>query len=362
MTQTQEPTTKPQIKISVVMPAYNCATLIGDTIHSLLNQTLKEYEIIVINDGSTDNTLDVLEEFKEKDERLQIYTVENGGPAKARNLGIEKAKGEYIYFMDSDDLIDSNMLLEMYSLAHENDLEICACGYTMENISTKTPHIKEFLFHDFIASNKETFREELMPLIKSHLMYVVWNKLFKTELLSKYNIRFTDYFSGEDRLFNIHTFEHIKSFGFINKPFYRYFLRGQASLANRYVVNRFDAAVKAHESLISAYQHMELYDKNNQAYIDFIFIKGVMASIAQLNSKGCKLSFQEKKQVIETILNHPLVQNALSSNDKDISYSKRINQILKTRNKTLIYLTGKAIFILQFKLNALYLNIKHKLK
>lgn len=350
------------IKVSVIMPAYNCETLITDTIQSLFNQTFKDFEVIVINDGSTDNTLKVLENLKQNDSRLDILTVKNGGPAKARNIGIEKAKGKYIYFMDSDDIILPNMIEEMFNLSTKEDLDICTCGYTMESVDTKNPNVKQFLYHDFVARSKSEFRKDLMPLIKSHLMYVVWNKLYKKEFLYEHNIRFTDFLSGEDRMFNTHTFEHINRFGFINKTFYRYFLRGQASLANKYVKNRFEASIKSHEELIKSYKNMDIYDNKNKAYIDFIFIKGVMSCITQLNSKGCKLTYKQKKQEIENILNHPLVKDALTSTDDEVSYSKKINKILKTNNKTLIYLTGKAIFIMQFKLNKLYLNIKHKLK
>lgn len=351
-----------KIKVSVVMPAYNCGDLIGETLDSVLSQTLKEIECIVVNDGSTDHTLSVLEKYQKQDGRLKIFTIENGGPAKARNFGMKQAAGEYVYFMDSDDLIHLEMLGELYSLASEKQLDICACGYTMESVDAKSPQAKPFLFHSFVAENSDEFRKELMSLIKAHLMYVVWNKLFSKAFLEQHQIQYRDYLSGEDRMFNCDTFPHVKRFGFINKPFYRYFLRGQKSLANRYVANRFEASLENHKALINAYQKMNLYDNHNQAYIDFVFIKGVMSCVSQLNAKGCPLKYKEKMQVIEDILKHPLVQAALNSSDDEVSYSKKVVTVLKSGNKTLIYLMGKAIFIMQFKLNKLYLNLKHRLK
>ncbi|MEG0692312.1 MAG: glycosyltransferase family 2 protein [Oscillospiraceae bacterium] len=350
------------IPVSVIIPAYNCANLVGDTIRSLQEQSLADFEVIIVNDGSKDNTLEVLETFQKADSRIQVITVANAGPANARNVGIKQARGEYLAFLDSDDLIDKDMLWDMYRLAHDKDLDEVCCGYNMENISTKTPHIKAFAHESFVALNKEEFGAQLMSLIKAHLMYVVWNKLFKTEFIKENQISFEDFMSGEDRLFNIHTFQHITRFGCIDKPYYRYFLRGQQTLANRYVKNRFDASLKCHIELIDSYKAMGLYNEQNRAYIDFAFIKSVVSCFTQLNSKGCDMTFTMKKDYIAEVLQNEYVKSALRASDDEIGYSKIINAILRSNHKSLIYLTAKGIFLMQFKFNAIYLNLKHKVK
>lgn len=348
--------------VSVIIPAYNCSKFIRDTLSSVTNQTLREIEILIINDGSTDDTLSILEQINADDERIKIINVENGGPAKARNIGISRSSGKYIYFMDSDDIISDTMLFDMYSLANRESLQVCACGYIMENAETKTTHTQEFLYEGFVTHTQDQFRMRLMPMIKAHLMYVVWNKLYERNFIVYNKIEFTDYLSGEDRLFNTHTFKHISRFGFINKAYYRYFLRGQSTLANRYVKNRFEAALKCHLELIWAYKEMGMYNEKNKAYIDFVFIKGVMSCFTQLNSKACPLSKRQKRAYISTTLDMPWVKEALKSHDDEFSYSKRINSILRTGNTSLICMTAKAIFVMQFKLNKVYLKLKHSVK
>lgn len=343
--------------ISVIIPAYNCERFIQATIGSLVSQTYKEIEVIVINDGSTDKTLDILTKLQQSDNRIKVVTVPNGGPAVARNKGISLAMGEYLYFMDADDVIESTMLEDMQLLCAEENLDACACGYTM--IDADSGHKTEFLFESFVARSEGEYRERLMPMIKAHLMYVVWNKLFKTSMIKENNITFLNYLSGEDRLFNTHTFCNIERFGFVNKPYYSYFLRGQASLANKYVENRFEAALKCHLELVWSYRNMGLYNTENKAYIDFIFIKGVMSCITQLNAKACPLTHKQKMVYIKGILELTWVQEAIGSVDDEFSYSKRIAKIFRTKNPTLIYLCSKAIFYLQFKFNKLYLKIKH---
>lgn len=348
--------------VSVIVPAFNCGSLVCDTVKSIQAQRLTDFELIIINDGSTDNTLEVLQKLAAEDSRINVITVANGGPAKARNVGIENAVGEYLCFFDSDDLVDSEMLFEMYELAEANTLDAVCCGYNMENVSDSTVHYTRFGYDSFVAATQGDFRNRLMDLIKAHLMYVVWNKLYRTAFIRDNSLHFDDFLSGEDRLFNIKTYAEIKRFGCIDKPFYRYFLRGQQTLANRYVENRFDSSLLCHRALIESYEQMGLYKEKNRAYIDFAFIKTVMSCFTQLNSKGCKKSLSEKKEYIAEVLKNEYVKSALFADDDEFSYSKIINKILKSNNKMLIYLTSKGIYLMQFKLNTLYLRIKHSVK
>lgn len=348
------------IKVSVIIPAYNCEKVVGDTIKSVLNQKLTEFEVILLNDGSTDNTLSVLEKLTKHDNRVKIITLKNGGPAKARNLGITQAVGKYIYFLDSDDTIHEDMLFDMYDLAQKNSLDICACGYTMDNLESGTK--KDFLHTSFVARDKEAFRAELMSLIKDHLMYVVWNKLFNRMFILENHINFTDFLSGEDRLFNIQCFKFVERFGFINKPYYQYFLRGQASLANKYISNRFEATLKAHLDLTRAYKDMGIYTHKNKSYLDFVFVKGIMACFCQMFLKACPLSKKQKLSYIKSTLDMPWVIDAISSYDDEIAYSKHINKILRGGNINLIYLTAKTIYVMQTRFSGLYHGIKHKHK
>ncbi|MEG0894515.1 MAG: glycosyltransferase, partial [Oscillospiraceae bacterium] len=260
------------MKISVIMPVYNCSKIVPDTINSVLSQTLTDFEFIIIDDGSIDDTLSVVKSFA--DERIRVISVKNGGPAVARNIGIENATGEYLYFIDSDDTIEKDMLFNMYNLSKQNDLDICCCGYKMRDISTKKEYIQEFKYKDFIATNLLEFRNELMGLINAHLMYVVWNKIYKTDFVKENNITFPNFKSGEDRMFNIKCFINIKRFAFVNKGYYNYYIRGGKSLASKYLENRYESVLKTHLEMEHSFKFMGMYDKY-KTDINFIFIKGV---------------------------------------------------------------------------------------
>ena len=112
-----------EIKVSVVIPVYNTEKYVREAVESIMNQTLRELEIIIINDGSTDNSLQVAEELAAADSRIQVYSQTNRGLSMARNAGITHAHGRYIYFMDSDDLLEKDAMELCYSKCEEKELD-----------------------------------------------------------------------------------------------------------------------------------------------------------------------------------------------------------------------------------------------
>ena len=124
-------------KLSVIIPVYNVEEYLNECLDSITNQTLEGIEIICIDDGSTDNSPNLLKEYQKKDQRIKIITKENGGQATARNLGIKEAHGEYIAFIDSDDFIEPEMLEKLYTKAKNNNLDIAMCKIATYNNQTK---------------------------------------------------------------------------------------------------------------------------------------------------------------------------------------------------------------------------------
>ena len=140
-------------KISIIMPIFNSEKYIEECLSSLLKQTFKNFEIICINDGSIDNTLKILKEFEKTDERIHVFTQENTGPGIARNNGINKTKGEYLIFLDSDDIFEDTMLEELYSKIKGNDNDIVICNsnnFILLNGKKKIIKQKNYLISDEI--------------------------------------------------------------------------------------------------------------------------------------------------------------------------------------------------------------------
>ena len=209
---------KEQPQASIIVPVYNVENYIERCLNSLVNQTFKDIEVITINDGSTDKSLELLNKYAKEDIRISVIDLGDEGVSYCRNLGIEKANGKYIMFVDSDDWIDSSMVEVMYKKAEENKLDLVMCSYIREF----KDHSKEKIFNlpqEIIYKDNEVKNELLRKLvgpIKEELsnpemldaLGTVWGKLYRADILKENKIKFVDLKeigSAEDTLFNIFT-------------------------------------------------------------------------------------------------------------------------------------------------------------
>lgn len=189
--------------ISVIVPIYNVEKYLHKCIDSILNQTLKNIEIILVNDGSTDNCGKIIDEYAKKDERIIVIHKENEGQSSARNKGLDIARGEYIGFVDSDDWLHHDMYENLYNAINESNADLCICGreaYSEDGILGY--QIK--LENELIDLNEYDIREYISSKLFYKHTVVVWNKIYKKEVIKNNNIRFEDvsYVGSEDALFN----------------------------------------------------------------------------------------------------------------------------------------------------------------
>lgn len=166
--------------ISIIVPMYKTEKYLKKCVESIQNQTYKNLEIILVNDGSPDNCLKIAQSLAKEDERIKVISQENGGLSKARNTGISNASGKYLGFIDSDDYIDKDMFLKLYNLCEKNHSNMAICGWYVEKNEKLNP--SKFVI------NKESFTpKEAIELLLSHVSFdnFVCNKLFKKELFEE---------------------------------------------------------------------------------------------------------------------------------------------------------------------------------
>lgn len=194
------------VDVSIIVPIYNAEKYIKKCLDSLINQTKKELEFILVNDGSTDNTEHIIKKYKDK--RIKYYKNENQGIGKARNFGIEKANGRYIMFIDSDDYIDKNMTKLMFDKAFSNNLDMVICDYY--NVIDGEVHEEK------LANFKPTTLKESPNLIFD-INLSPWNKLYKRSLINENNINFVENLKYEDAPFVCQALDKAKKIGKVNK-------------------------------------------------------------------------------------------------------------------------------------------------
>lgn len=179
------------IKISVVMPIFNAYDYLRPAMDTVLGQTLTEIEIICVDDGSTDNTLEILKEYQAADERVRIVTENNAGPSVARNKGLVRARGKYVIFLDADDFYDATLLEKLYSIAERDSLDIAVCKFDIYNNrkSKYEDNIKSD-HGEIFEDGKVVSHSECPDVILSCTTGYVWNKLFRREFLVEKEITF----------------------------------------------------------------------------------------------------------------------------------------------------------------------------
>lgn len=214
-------------KVSIIVPVYNVEKYLRKCLDSLINQTLKDIEIICINDGSTDKSLEILEEYKNRDSRIILLNQENSGQSVARNRGIEIAKGEYLGFVDPDDWVDLDYYEKLYNTASTNDTDIAAGGII------RVTGIKKKKFLNF---EKETLTDNTK--LKFELCDVpeksyVWNKIYKTERLKEIGLEFEKGIFYEDCIFTPQALFYLEKMVTVPNIYYYYLRRGNSTVKQR---------------------------------------------------------------------------------------------------------------------------------
>ena len=190
--------------ISVIIPVYNVEKYLCECLDSILNQTFQDFEIICVDDGSTDETLEILKNYKNKDERVFVLQQHHSGAAEARNNGIRLARGKYIQFLDSDDYFEQTMLEELYNHAEKSgaDLTVCSAKTVNDNEEvTESGNPLWPLYLDKVPLNR-LFSPENYPNDIFDLFCVVpWNKLIRRDLVTNNNLKFQNLSSSNDVAF-----------------------------------------------------------------------------------------------------------------------------------------------------------------
>jgi len=305
------------IKVSVIVPFYNVEQYIEKCLDTLVNQTLKEIEIILVNDGSKDKSKDIVKKYLEDyPEKIVYLEKENGGLSDARNYAIPYAKGEYIAFLDSDDYVEKNMYNDMYEKAKQENSCMVECDFYWE--------YKDKRKQDIGKEYKE--KKEMLKNIR----VVAWNKLIKREILEKTQIKFPKGYRYEDVEFTYKLIPYLEKVSFLRKPYVHYIQR-QGSISNSQN-ERTKEIFDVLEHVIEYYKEKQLYEQYKEV-LEYIYVRYAFCSslkrVAKIQNKDIKekLLMKTWENVIDKFPNWK--KNGIlktSKSGKDL-YLKSINKL-----------------------------------
>lgn len=257
--------------LSVIIPVYNAQHCLPEALQSVLDQGIEDIEIILINDGSRDNSLAVCRDYAAKDPRIKVLDQENGGPGAARNTGLKAASGEFISFVDSDDALLPGSLKRLLhaAQAHEADIVIAHFNILINNKTLDRGYVMEDG-----SVNQEDFLHRLAHRPGSYYYSALWNKLYRRQILADHNLSFDhSYTWGEDFDFNMRFYRHVKKVAFVKEPVYTYerTLKGQTWRTMFKLGDSFKIKARLYRQLKALYQHTGLWNRYRLYIYRYIF-------------------------------------------------------------------------------------------
>jgi len=317
----------PQPKVSIIIPVYNAEKYLERCVRSLMNQTLEEIEIILVDDSSTDSSLQLCNSFSEEDNRIKVIHKENEGAGKARNTALKLATGEYIGFLDADDYVEHNMFQTLYEKAVSCHADLVMSGVLFVDgamFSKEGECVRKSYFsEDTHFDTEESLKELQMGIVgalpedadDSKYGMSIWKNLFRHEIIQRNNLTFQSEreMLSEDALFMVDYISCIRKATGIREAFY-YYCRNEDSISKSYKQDRFEKSLVFVNEVEKRFQK-EIPQKTYQIYIDRFWqaMCRVLCSQEIMHAKDNRIRYQDLKNRLKEICTHRLTVRTLRS-------------------------------------------------
>lgn len=290
--------------ISIIIPAHNASDTLDSCICSVQAQDFKDWELIVVDNCSTDKTIDIVERYSSEDSRIFLVNEKEKGVSNARNTGLKYAKGAYVCFIDADDTIATDYLSSLYS---KREYDMVVCGYCVEYTDTNSSHF-EICQPSAVSGQLAEIRKLLVPIFEKGFMHFCWNKLFKLSIIKDRNLTFLSIPVNEDFIFVLEYLKYTQSICVLIGPLYRWIR----------VVGK-DTGVKSiPDNLLSIYNHSHLLcrdffnDNSVSDRIAYFSYEMLIYKYYEAQANG-KLSRKEVFGKLKDFTHNSLVKDAYSA-------------------------------------------------
>ena len=326
--------------VSVIVPVYNVEKDVGRCIKSIIAQDFEDFELLLVNDGSTDNSADICRSFS--DERIRYFEKPNGGLASARNFGLLHAEGEFLYCVDSDDFIEADCLSFCLEKQRETDADVVLCGYFMDNGDGRS----EITATEGVFSGEE-INGQMVELKSKNLIDPAWNKLYRLSFLREHDMRFPEGEIYEDTDFNLRLLQCKPKIAVSKRCFYHYVLH-MGSITRRYNPEKL-ATIKRRALLLKE------VTSGIEAYCDYYYIKSVFSALMDM-FLSCKNA--EIKRAIATELADENFVSAAANAAAPGRNAKLVITAAKSGSVNRVYIFCRLSYILKFKMQKLFLRVR----
>lgn len=286
--------------ISIIIPVYNVSQYLNECIQSVINQSYQNFECILIDDGSSDGSEIICDQWTQHDNRIRVIHQPNQGVSKARNKGIAEAQGEYIAFIDSDDWIDSNYLNTLLRPIEESNVDLVVCGL-QQHYSNEM--FKNYSYKTGIIHIERQDTKAFTDINKKFLLFGPVIKLYKRTIIQTHNIHFPpEYTYGEDLLFNYNYLEYVKAIYIIDQCLYHYRIIGNGTLSSIKRINQFEIDYAQWNILKDFFYRKNLWNDYSTSYLYhrlwWCMYDTILSFPERLKGKSIKYKIQYIKQIV----------------------------------------------------------------
>lgn len=338
---------------SIVMPIYNVAPYLDHAITSILKQTYSDFELILVNDASTDSSLDICRQY-EKEKRVKLIDLKmNKGVSHARNCGLEKALGTYILFLDPDDYVETDLLEKYREHIKDKEIDLLIVGANEEYFdkNKNIEYEKRIIPKDKFLNEKKDIYEEALFLESRTLFGYPWNKCYRTKVLKENNLSFKRVKMIEDIQFNLELLPHIRSMQILSIAPYHYAIRQNASLTHQKLNDYFQLHTARIQLFLEEYQtNMPSLLEQCKKAMAPIYCRYLLSAITRYEGK-------DKKKWLKSVFNSSLFQT-LKPFMKFEGKKKWIFYPLVSQNIALSLMIGKTVGTVKEKLPMIFAKAK----
>lgn len=325
------------------MPVYGVEDYVGKAIESIKNQTLTDWEFFCVDDGTKDRSGEICDEYAAKDPRIIVIHKENGGAPSARNVAIDKARGKYMYFMDSDDWAEPTMLEDMYNLAERDNAQLIVAGFYIDTYYSDTEKYSQQQFcESAVYKNSREFRQNAHKLFDKNLLYTPWNKLYLSSYILENKLYFPETF-WDDFPFNLSVVRDVERVTVTSEKYYHFIRKRGESETAKYRADMFQKREEEHSWMLELYEHWKTDSPEIREFLARRYIERVIGCIENVTNRNCTLSSKEKKAEIKKMISSDRAKEAVRTAKPNSNYMKLMLLPIKWNSAFLTKLEGSVI-------------------
>lgn len=325
------------------MPVYGVEDYVGKAIESIKNQTLTDWEFFCVDDGTKDRSGEICDEYAAKDPRIIVIHKENGGAPSARNVAIDKARGKYMYFMDSDDWAEPTMLEDMYNLAERDNAQLVVAGFYIDTYYSDTEKYSQQQFcESAVYKNSREFRQNAHKLFDKNLLYTPWNKLYLSSYILENKLYFPETF-WDDFPFNLSVVRDVERVTVTSEKYYHFIRKRGESETAKYRADMFQKREEEHSWMLELYEHWKTDSPEIREFLARRYIERVIGCIENVTNRNCTLSSKEKKAEIKKMISSDRAKEAVRTAKPNSNYMKLMLLPIKWNSTFLTKLEGSVI-------------------